>query len=89
MGRRPSAMRVAPADQFVDARVRARKDRPEYPLALTVKEAAAVVGVSVRTMYRAIEAGTIATVQLVPGGRCYIAREAIEDWLSSGQQAHP
>jgi hypothetical protein len=33
-------------------------------------------------MYRAIEAGEVPTVQLVPGGRLYIARRALEDWLS-------
>ena len=54
----------------------------EGPLALTVSEAAEVVGVSRRTMYRAIEAGEVPTVQLVPGGRLYIARRALDEWLS-------
>jgi excisionase family DNA binding protein len=57
-------------------------DTADGPLALTVSEAATLVGVSRRTMYRAIEAGEIPTVQLVPGGRLYIARRALEDWLS-------
>jgi hypothetical protein len=34
-------------------------------------------------MYRAIEAGEVPTVQLVPGGRVYIARRALETWLSA------
>jgi len=54
----------------------------DSPLALTVSEAAAIVGVSRRTMYRAIDAGEVPTVQLVPGGRLYIARRSLEAWLS-------
>ena len=59
------------------------------PLALTVSEAAALVGVSRRTMYRAIEAGEVPTVQLVPGGRLYIARRALEVWLSPKSASRP
>jgi excisionase family DNA binding protein len=52
------------------------------PLALTVSEAAAMARVSVRTIYRAIEAGNLPTVTLTPGGRQFIPRLALERQLS-------
>jgi excisionase family DNA binding protein len=57
---------------------------PPLPLALTVPEAAALAGVSARTMYRAIEAGTIQTVRLTPHGRVFVPRHALERFLAEG-----
>jgi excisionase family DNA binding protein len=54
------------------------------PLALTVPEAAALAGVSTRTMYRAMEAGSIPTVRLTPRGRVFIPRLALERFLADG-----
>jgi excisionase family DNA binding protein len=54
----------------------------EQPLALTVAEAAKVAGVSPRTIYRGISAGAIPTVTLVPGGRKFVPRRALEALLS-------
>lgn len=54
------------------------------PLALTVPEAAAVAGVSTRTMYRAVEAGSVPTVRLTPRGRVFIPRLALERFLAEG-----
>ncbi len=54
------------------------------PLALTVPEAAAMAGVSTRTMYRAVEAGSIPTVRLTPRGRVFIPRLALERLLTLG-----
>ena len=55
----------------------------EPPLALSVAEAAHLVGVSTRTMYRAVRAGTVPTVQLVPGGQLFVPRLALRHWLST------
>jgi excisionase family DNA binding protein len=55
------------------------------PLALTVPEAAALAGVSPRTMYRAIEAGSIPTVRLTPRGRVFVPRHALERLLADGR----
>lgn len=57
---------------------------PPLPLALTVPEAAAVAGVSTRTMYRAVEAGSVPTVRLTPRGRVFIPRLALERFLAEG-----
>ena len=54
----------------------------EHPLALTVAEAAKLAGVSARTIYRGIAAGVIPTVTLVPGGRKFVPRKAMEAMLS-------
>jgi len=54
------------------------------PLALTVPEAAALAGVSSRTMYRAIEAGSVPTVRLTPRGRVFVPRRALERFLAYG-----
>jgi excisionase family DNA binding protein len=54
------------------------------PLALTVPEAAALAGVSTRTMYRAVEAGSVPTVRLTPRGRAFIPRLALERFLAEG-----
>ena len=54
------------------------------PLALTVPEAAALAGVSTRTMYRAIKAGSVPTVRLTPCGRAFIPRLALERFLAEG-----
>ena len=54
----------------------------EQPLALTVPEAAQLAGVSSRTIYRGIAAGAIPTVTLVPGGRKFVPRKAMEAMLS-------
>jgi excisionase family DNA binding protein len=54
------------------------------PLALTVPEAAALAGVSPRTMYRAIDAGTVPTVRLTPRGRLFVPRHALERFLAEG-----
>jgi excisionase family DNA binding protein len=61
----------------------ARKD-PALPLALTVPEAAVVAGVSTRTMYRAVEAGSVPTVRWTPRGRVLIPRLALERMLAEG-----
>lgn len=61
----------------------ARRD-PPVPLALTVPEAAAVAGVSTRTMYRAIEAGSVPTMRLTPRGRLFVPRLALERFLAEG-----
>lgn len=58
---------------------------PPPPLALTVPEAAALAGVSARTMYRAIEAGSVPTVRLTPRGRAFIPRLALERFLAEGR----
>jgi excisionase family DNA binding protein len=65
-----------------ESAARANRSSADGPLALTVSEAAELVGVSRRTMYRSIEAGEVPTVQLVPGGRLYIARRTLEAWLN-------
>jgi excisionase family DNA binding protein len=57
---------------------------PPLPLALTVPEAAAIAGVSTRTMYRAVEAGSVPTVRLTPRGRLFIPRLALERFLAEG-----
>jgi excisionase family DNA binding protein len=57
---------------------------PPRPLALTVPEAAVVAGVSTRTMYRAVEAGSVPTVRLTPQGRVFIPRLALERFLAEG-----
>ena len=57
------------------------------PLALTVPEAAVVAGVSTRTMYRAVEAGSVPTVRLTPRGRVFIPRLALERFLTEGDRA--
>ena len=57
---------------------------PPLPLALTVPEAAAVAGVSTRTMYRAVETGSVPTVRLTPRGRVFIPRLALEHFLTGG-----
>lgn len=54
------------------------------PLALTVPEAAALAGVSTRTMYRAIEAGFVPSVRLTPRGRVFVPRRALERFLAEG-----
>jgi excisionase family DNA binding protein len=54
------------------------------PLALTVSKAAALAGVSTRTMYRAIEAGFVPSVRLTPRGRAFIPRLVLERFLSEG-----
>lgn len=61
----------------------ARRDQP-LPLALTVPEAAAVAGVSTRTMYRAVESGSVPTVRLTPRGRLFVPRLALERFLAEG-----
>jgi excisionase family DNA binding protein len=61
----------------------ARPD-PPLPLALTVPEAAVVAGVSTRTMYRAVETGSVPTVRLTPRGRVFIPRLALERFLAEG-----
>ena len=58
---------------------------PPLPLALTVPEAAAIAGVSIRTMYRAVEAGSVPTVRLTPRGRVFIPRLALERILGDGR----
>jgi excisionase family DNA binding protein len=58
--------------------------RSDLPLALTVPEAAALAGVSPRTMYRAIKAGSIPTVRLTPRGRAFVPRRALERFLTEG-----
>jgi excisionase family DNA binding protein len=58
---------------------------PPLPLALTVPEAAAVAGVSTRTMYRAVEAGSVPTIRLTPHGRVFIPRFALERLLGDGR----
>jgi excisionase family DNA binding protein len=63
----------------------APSDRP-LPLALTVPEAAAIAGVSTRTMYRAVEAGSVPTLRLTPRGRVFIPRLALERILGDGRQ---
>lgn len=62
----------------------ATSDAP-LPLALTVPEAAAVAGVSTRTMYRAVEAGSVPTIRLTPHGRVFIPRLALERLLGDGR----
>jgi excisionase family DNA binding protein len=62
----------------------AASDAP-LPLALTVPEAAAVAGVSARTMYRAVEAGSVPTIRLTPQGRVFIPRLALERLLGDGR----
>lgn len=62
----------------------AAADAP-LPLALTVPEAAAVAGVSTRTMYRAVEAGSVPTIRLTPHGRVFIPRLALERLLGDGR----
>jgi excisionase family DNA binding protein len=62
----------------------APSDRPR-PLALTVPEAAEIAGVSARTMYRAVEAGSVPTIRLTPHGRVFIPRLALERFLSDGR----
>ena len=57
---------------------------PPLPLALTVPEAAALAGVSTRTMYRAVEAGSVPIVRLTPRGRVFIPRLALERFLAEG-----
>jgi excisionase family DNA binding protein len=59
---------------------------PALPLALTVPEAAVVAGVSTRTMYRAVEAGSVPTVRLTPRGRVFIPRLALERFLTEGDR---
>jgi excisionase family DNA binding protein len=54
----------------------------DLPLALSVPEAAELAGVSPRTIYRGIEAGTIPTVRLTPNGRVFIPRKSLERLLS-------
>jgi excisionase family DNA binding protein len=61
-----------------------RDERLPSPLALTVPEAATLAGVSTRTMYRAIEAGSVPTVRLTPRGRAIIPRLALERFLGEG-----
>jgi excisionase family DNA binding protein len=63
-------------------------DDPALPLALTVPEAAVVAGVSTRTMYRAIEAGSVPTVRLTPRGRVFIPRLALERLLTEGDRVN-
>jgi excisionase family DNA binding protein len=62
----------------------AARDAP-LPLALTVPEAAVVAGVSSRTMYRAVEAGSVPTIRLTPHGRVFIPRLALERLLGDGR----
>jgi excisionase family DNA binding protein len=62
----------------------AASDAP-LPLALTVPEAAAVAGVSARTMYRAVEAGSVPTIRLTPHGRLFIPRLALQRLLGDGR----
>ena len=58
---------------------------PSLPLALTVPEAAEVAGVSARTMYRAVKAGSVPSVRLTPHGRVFIPRLALERLLGNGR----
>lgn len=60
------------------------KSDTTLPLALTVREAAVLAGVSTRTMYRAIEAGSVPTVRLTPRGRVFVPRHALERFLAEG-----
>ncbi|HEY3672915.1 MAG TPA: helix-turn-helix domain-containing protein [Acidimicrobiia bacterium] len=60
------------------------KSDTALPLALTVPEAAVLAGVSTRTMYRAIEAGSVPTVRLTPRGRVFIPRHALKRFLTEG-----
>jgi len=62
----------------------ASSDSPR-PLALTVPETAAVAGVSARTMYRAIEAGSVPTVRLTAGCRVFVPRHTLERFLAEGE----
>ena len=60
------------------------KSDTALPLALTVPEAAVLAGVSTRTMYRGIEAGSVPTVRLTPRGRVFVPRHALERFLAEG-----
>jgi excisionase family DNA binding protein len=55
----------------------------EYPLAMTVAETAEYLGVSVRTVYRMIKAGTVQTRQMTPNGKLYVLRIPLERSLES------
>ena len=61
--------------------------REALPLALTVAEAAQIMRVSVRTVYRGIEAGTVPTVRLTPGGKVFVPRVRLERLLGLGEQS--
>lgn len=49
---------------------------------MTVKEAAEYIGISLPTIYRAIAAGRIPSLQLTPGGKMFIPRKALERLLN-------
>jgi excisionase family DNA binding protein len=52
---------------------------------MTIKEAAAYLRCSTRTIHRHIDAKTLAGVQLVPGGRVLISINSIEKMIEFKQ----
>jgi excisionase family DNA binding protein len=74
-----------PHDDRAPLNMRSDTSTSALPLALTVAEAATIAGVSARTMYRAIDAGTIPIVRLTPRGRVFIPRHALERFLADGR----
>ena len=52
------------------------------PIAFTVREAADYIGVSIQSVCRGIDAGTIPRVQLTPNGKKFVPRRALERLLN-------
>jgi excisionase family DNA binding protein len=55
----------------------------DEPIAYTVVECAQALGVSVDTIYRAVRAGTLPVVQLMPRGKMFIPARAVSELFGS------
>jgi excisionase family DNA binding protein len=66
-----------------------RPSEPAWPLLKTVSDVANLVGVSERTVYRAIAGGELQTFRAGGGqrGGHRITEEAVRSWLTRGSQA--
>jgi excisionase family DNA binding protein len=57
----------------------------DVPLVLTITEVAALLRVSPRTVRRAVDAGSLRAIRLLPGGAPRFARADIEALIAGGQ----
>ena len=55
-------------------------------LAFTIREVAEMLGVSKRTVYRLIRAGSLPVVELTPGGHKRIAVRSLDKLLAGGKR---
>lgn len=67
--------------------VRARGAIEDFPIALTVAEAAAILGIGRTAAYEAIRAGIIPHFRV--GRHVRVSRDRLFEWVEQGGQAQP